>query len=265
MKTKARLGQHFLKDKKVLASIVAAGKLKKNDYVLEIGPGKGMLTKELLKYAGHVTTIEKDPILAEKISTQFKNEIDSGFLELIIADVRDVDLKKYHFSKHPFKLIANIPYYITGELLRTFLSGKIKPTMIVFLLQKEVARRIVGHSLGEKESVLSISVKAFGSPKYIRTVGKKAFRPEPNVSSAVLMIEDINNKKLADINERFFFEVVKTGFAQKRKFLKSNLKSLIKPELLTAMFHKLNIPSNVRAEDISLENWIQITRHFKKR
>ncbi len=266
MKTRARLGQHFLKDKKVLNSIIESAKLKKDDYVLEIGPGKGVLTRELLKYAGHVTAIEKDPTLGEKISEEFKNEIASGLLELVIADVRNIDLRKYNFSKHPFKLVANIPYYISGELLKMFLSGKVKPMLIVFLLQREVARRIIGKTAtGGKESILSISVKVFGTPKYIQTVRKKAFQPEPAVSSAILMIEDINNKRFIDIDERKFFEVVKTGFAQKRKYLKSNLKPLIKSELLANIFHELNISSNVRAEDIRLEDWIQITHCLNKK
>jgi len=266
MKTRARLGQHFLKDKKILLSIIAAADLQKNDHVLEIGPGKGVLTHELLERAGHVIAVEKDSSLAEALSLRFKDEITKGKLELIVGDIRNIDLKKLGFSTRPFKLIANIPYYITGELLKTFLGGAIKPIQIVFLMQKEVAERILGKSTrGEKESILSISVKAYGSPRYIRTVSKKSFSPEPSVSSAILAIEEISDKKLSGLKDKVFFEVVKTGFAQKRKFLKSNLKTLVPSEALDEAFNVLNIRDKARAEDISFEDWVGLTRLLQKR
>jgi len=266
MKTRARLGQHFLKDKKILSSIIAAADLQKNDRVLEIGPGKGVLTNELLKHVEHVTAIEKDSALVETLSERFKDDIVAKKLELIKGDVRNIDLNKLSFSKQPFKLIANIPYYITGELLKTFLGGKIKPERIVFLMQKEVAERILGKSTrGDKESILSLSVKAYGAPHYIRTVSKKSFSPEPSVSSAVLAIEDISDKRLSGVAEKTFFEVVKTGFAQKRKFLKSNLKTLEQTDVLEEVLNELNIPNKARAEDVSFEDWVELTRHLQKR
>ena len=179
-----------------------------------------------------------------------------------------------------YKLIANIPYYITGEITRKFLSGDFQPSLIVVLVQKEVAERITtsvhgGTKIKEgKESILSISVKAYGEPKYIQTVKAGCFFPPPKVDSAILLIDNISKNRFCHSRpvresmdprirkddtkkqEQKFFKILKTGFAHKRKTLSSNLKELIPKEKLNA----LKIKENERAENLSLEQWLQIAK-----
>jgi 16S rRNA (adenine1518-N6/adenine1519-N6)-dimethyltransferase len=158
------------------------------------------------------------------------------------------------FPKGEYVIAANIPYYITGELLRTALTSKNQPQQIALLIQKEVAERI---ARSKKESILSLSVKAYGTPKYIKTVSKGSFNPPPSVESAVLSIADISRINFKNASDEAFFTVMKAGFAQKRKTLGGNLKKAFGVrgvEALTAC----DIPLNARAEDIPLEKWLRV-------
>jgi len=259
MINKPNLAQHFLKSKKALNAIIQSAELTKNDIVLEIGPGEGILTEELLKFAGRVVAVEKDSELVHHLEKKFSTEIETGALSLVEGDIRHFDISKHQLHSGKYKLIANIPYYITGELLRTFLEGATKPSRLVFLIQKEVAERI---ARSKKESILSLSIKAYGTPRYIQTVPKGAFSPPPTVDSAVLLIENISQKTLQNIDDKYFFSIIKKGFSQKRKMLKGNLKGLIEQETLEQIFLKLNIPQNVRAEDLPLKTWINLAQHL---
>jgi 16S rRNA (adenine1518-N6/adenine1519-N6)-dimethyltransferase len=256
MLKKKSLGQNFLKSPKIVGDIVLAGKVKSEDTVLEIGPGEGAMTKELLKFALKVITIEKDHRLIPILEEKFKEEIKLGRLEIIEADILDFDISNKEFVKNPYKIIANIPYYITGQIIRKFLESEHKPTTMTLLVQKEVAERIVARD--EKESLLSLSVKVFGDPKIIRTVGRGAFSPVPNVDSAVINIENISDKKLGDVNPKFFFEVLHSGFAHKRKQLLPNLSSIFEKEKLMKVFEELSLDKKTRAEDVSLSKWVEL-------
>src|SRR3989339_1429944 len=168
-KPKKSLGQNFLKSEKIAEEIVSAGEVGSDDIILEVGPGKGILTEKLLEKAKKVIAVEKDEQLAEFLKEKFKN---NPKLEIIRGDIlkfspmsrRDLDIGRY-------KIIANIPYYITSHLLRTFLESDYQPSLMVLMVQKEVAERIVG----AKESILSISVKAYGRPEIIRYVSAGNF------------------------------------------------------------------------------------------
>src|SRR3990167_6163537 len=163
---KKSLGQHFLRNRAILKRIVEAGNISAEDTVLEVGPGEGVLTELLLKQAGKVIAVEKDDRLIPVLEQKFAAEIASGEFELIHADILEFSIFNFQFSKKPYKIVANLPYYITGQFLRKFLQGtECPPHTMVLLLQKEVARRIVASD--KKESILSISVKAYGTPKYI--------------------------------------------------------------------------------------------------
>ena len=254
MLAKKSLGQHFLHEKRVIEDIVRTSGVTKGDRVLEIGPGEGVLTLGLLKAGANVMVIEKDqrlvPILAEK----FKKEIKNKQLKLVHKDILEWSVEKI---KKPYKLVANIPYYITGQILRLFLENKNQPDSMTLLVQKEVAERIVARD--KKESLLSLSVKVFGTPKYIKTVGRGAFRPAPSVDSAILNIENIEKNKLNNgLNEEFFFKIIHLGFAHKRKQLLSNLSSVYKKENLLEAFKTCGIDAKVRAEDVSLEKWLKL-------
>jgi len=260
MKAKKSLGQNFLRSTSALAKIVSGGNVGRTDVVLEIGPGKGALTTKLLEVAQKVVAIEKDQDLIGFLQEKFQEELLSGKLEIIEGDVLDFDeshMKKYGDS---YKLIANIPYYITGEILEKFLSSEHQPTTIVFLLQKEVVDRIVAKD--NKESILSMSVNIYGTPHYIQKVPAKAFNPAPKVDSAILAITDISKEKLKGITEKAFFACVKQGFAHKRKKLVNNLEKTI-PK---ARFYEICIASGIdpetRAENLTVEQWITLAKEY---
>lgn len=257
MRAKKRLGQHFLKDKSVVKTVIDAGNLSDDDLVLEIGPGKGVLTEAILGRGARVVAVEKDPDMVKILEEKFSEEVKKGKLLVAKKDIRDFESYSAKLLKgEKYKLLANIPYYITGEIIRTFLSSPNQPNLMVLLVQNEVADRIVAKD--GKESVLSISVKAYGRPRKIKKVSKKAFSPVPKVDSAVLAIENINKDLFRDISEEKFFKVLKAGFAHKRKKFLSNLEAICEREKIKNVFHRLGIPENTRAEDVSLENWKRI-------
>ncbi len=252
---KKSLGQHFLKDLGVINDTVRAGNIKKEDTVLEIGPGEGILTKALLLTGAHVICVEKDDRLIPELQKTFTKEIALKQLNLIHADILDLELP--HIATSPYKVVANIPYYITGQIIRMFLESDRQPESMTILVQKEVAERIVGS--GGKESLLSLSVKAYGEPRMLRVVPRGAFTPQPEVDSAVLCIENISKEKFFNISEKRFFEIIHAGFAHKRKQFLPNLSVLYKKELLLKAFKKLGLDNKCRAEDLTFETWIKIT------
>lgn len=254
MFAKKSLGQNFLMHAQTAARIADAAQLTKESTVLEIGPGTGMLTKELLARAGRVIAIEADGDLIPGLSERFSEECASGKLELIHGDVRAFDPGSI---AGPYVLAANIPYYITGEILRTFLGAAHKPQSITVLVQKEVAERIARST---KESLLSLSVKAYGTPIYRFTVPRGAFVPAPNVDSAVLSITAIAQDAFSSPEEEeLFFSMLRAGFAQKRKRLARNLEAVSARERVQAAFATLGLEDNVRAEDIPLTTWRALT------
>ena len=275
-KPKKSLGQNFLKSEKVAEEIVSAGEVCPDDIVLEVGPGKGILTEKLLEKAKKVIAVEKDEELVYFLSQKFSEEIKNEKLELISGDILHLEAK----LPSEYKIIANIPYYITSHLLRTFLESDCQPSLMVLMIQKEVAERIVGakrkakrnfsrftlprSGVGSdasqnfalpfsKESLLSISVKAYGCPEIIRYAPAGYFSPAPKVDSAVIKISGISKKFFQDIGEKKFFETVKKGFSQKRKMLINNLKAQ-KDDFTTC-----NIGEKARAENLSLEQWKCLT------
>jgi 16S rRNA (adenine1518-N6/adenine1519-N6)-dimethyltransferase len=250
---KKSLGQHFLTSSKAIDDIVSAGKVSKEDTVVEIGPGEGVLTKKLLWEGARVIAVEKDDRLIPELSKTFAKEIASEQLNLIHADILEREIP---LPEGNYKVVANIPYYITGRILRMFLEGKRQPTSMTLLVQKEVAERIVARD--GKESLLSLSVKIFGEPRMVRIVGRGAFNPPPNVDSAVIHIENISKKNLQEFSEKDFFALIHAGFAHKRKQLLPNLTSIYPKNRLEDAFAKTGIDSKCRAEDVPLLTWISL-------
>jgi len=278
---KKSLGQHFLRSESALQKIVEAARLSPEDTVLEVGPGEGVLTERLLQKAGKVIAVEKDDRLVPILEHRFRNEIAEGKLTLIHADVLKFSIFNFQFPKKAYKIVANLPYYITGQFLRKFLQEtECSPETMVLLLQKEVAKRIVASD--KRESILSISVKAYGVPRYVATVKAGAFLPPPKVDSAILAIENISKEFFAsfchshgdgnpekeqkvldsrfrgnDIRraEKCFFELLKKGFAHPRKLLSSNLG--IPASVLLAC----GIAQTARAENLTPEQWRHLARN----
>lgn len=258
---KKSLGQNFLKSKTALLKMLEAGEVCADDTILEVGPGKGALTEKLLEKAKKVIAVEKDHRLIELLQEKFATEITIGKLEIVHADILDFDQIKYGLSQNNYKIIANIPYYITGQFLRKFLETNNQPSKIVVMVQKEIAQRIIASDphggADKKESLLSISVKAFGTPKIIMRVGKENFSPAPKVDSAILLISNISKKFFIDnqISEEVFFAVIHAGFAHKRKMLASNLRASFPNIDWEEKFSVKKLSPKIRAENLTLSDW----------
>jgi 16S rRNA (adenine1518-N6/adenine1519-N6)-dimethyltransferase len=249
---KKSLGQNFLKSKSALTAMIKAGEIIAGDTVLEIGPGKGALTEKLLETGAKIIAVEKDDRLIEFLEEKFAEEMQDGAFRLVHADILEMDVKILGLKNHTYKLIANIPYYITGLIFRKFLEGDTQPEKLVMMVQKEIADRIIARD--GKESLLSLSVKVYGEPQKIMKVEKENFSPAPKVDSAILLVDNISKDFFKEISERRFFEVIKAGFAHKRKVLIANLKNITKKDLKN-IFAELKISEKARAEDIKLEDW----------
>lgn len=253
MYAKKSLGQNFLKSEKTLNQIVEAGRLSSSDTVLEIGPGLGALTSWLLYSGAKVIGVEKDDDLTIELEKMFAPEIKSGQLTLMNEDILDFDPRWERY-----KLIANIPYNITGAILEKFLSSSNQPELMVVLVQKEVAERIIARN--NKESILSISIKIYGEPKLVDTVKAGSFSPAPKVDSAILAIYNVSKSFFEENNvtEEHFFRILKSGFASKRKKLSSNLSVVFDKAKVLEVFKNLSLSENTRAEDVPLSVWKEL-------
>lgn len=253
MQPKKSLGQNFLMHPQTAERIASVAPIGALDTVLEIGPGTGMLTRPLLATGRTVYAVEADYQLIPALRERFSKEVEEGRLILRQEDIRSFSPDVIPGS---YALVANIPYYITGEIIRQFLTARHKPTSMTLLVQKEVAERI---ARSKKESLLSLSVKAFGVPKYCFTVPRGAFRPAPNVDSAVLSIDTIRTDAFANSEqEQRFFDVLHAGFSQKRKRLAKNLEQLYPKEQVLSAFEQLGLAPGLRAEDLSVSGWREL-------
>lgn len=262
-----KLGQHFLKSESIARKIVETAALTPNDIVLEVGPGKGILTAELLKRAKKVVAVEKDARLVEFLKKKFFSQLgdQTSKLEIIHEDVLG-------FFQSPsqgrtlgiYKIVANLPYYITSRFLRLFLESDFRPAEMTLMIQKEVAQRIA--SQPPKTNLLAISVQVFGQPKIAFKVSRKYFSPAPKVDSAVITIADISRDFFIknNIEEKEFFALIKAGFSHKRKLLVNNLGAeSSSKEKWREIFKKCGIPEKARAENLSLQNWVCLIKHLK--
>ena len=248
------LGQNFLIDDNIIRKILNVSNPSKNDLILEIGPGTGRLTLELSKKAKQVIAIEKD----EKMCIILKN-LGLKNVKIINKDILKVDFDK-EIPKN-YKVIANIPYYLTSRLIRKLLEGENKPSTITLMIQKEVAKRICDTK--EKSNVLSLSVWFYAKPEIQFFVSKNSFYPKPKIDSAVIKIVPHEKKYSKEFNRKFF-KIIKAGFSHPRKQLINNFSEKLKKEKKTikSWLTNNNIPHNQRAEDITLEKWINLTISF---
>jgi 16S rRNA (adenine1518-N6/adenine1519-N6)-dimethyltransferase len=260
MKAKKSLGQHWLKSEKALSQIIDASDIHADDLILEIGPGEGALTKRLILLAGKVIAVEKDRELISALTETFSEAIEQNRLDIIEGDILTWDPS---MLKKPYKLIANIPYYITGAIIEKFLSINNQPALMVLLMQREVAERIV--SRDGKESILSIAVKAYGTPKIIAKVPPGAFAPAPTVDSSILLIKDINRDFFKDCDEMLFFKILKAIFGKKRKQIGGSLSNILKNrELALSILDAVGIDAKTRPEEIDLHTWKALIQALQK-
>jgi len=258
-----RLGQNFLVDEGVFKKIIEAANLLKDDIVLEVGPGIGNLTLELAKRVKKVIAIEKDSGMIEVLRINLKNFKN---VEILKGDALKIIGHKLSATASilwpRYKVVANIPYYLTSPLIRKFLEAKNQPKEMILMVQKEVAQRICARP--PKMSILAVSVQFYSKPEIISFVSKKSFWPSPKVDSAIIKISALNQRKKSAFNQRFF-KIVKAGFSQPRKQLVNNLSEKLKIEKkkIREWLLKNNIQPAQRAETLKIENWINLTKNYK--
>jgi len=265
LRARKSLGQHFLVDEDILKLILDAAQLTPTDTVIEVGPGLGVLTRELAGQAGWVISIELDDRLADalkKTLAPFDNVVIINE-DVLGTDPRELLQTRVAFPDilRPYKVVANLPYYITSPVLRHFLEAPVKPETMIIMVQKEVAEAIVAGP-GQR-SVLSISVQFYGNPSIVGYVPASAFYPPPEVDSAILKI-DVYSRPAVDVDEEGFFRLVKAGFTAARKqAVNSFMKGLGLPrEDVLAQFEKAEIDPKRRAETFTLEEWAKLWRVF---
>jgi len=301
-RSRKRLGQNFLVDKRVLGKIIEAANLGKEDTVLEIGAGIGTLTLELAKKAKKVIAVEKDPKMCEILHETMKGYEN---VEIIQGDILKLEIFNFQFSifkQKPnaknqmpktkckiqntrYKVVANLPYYITSPVIRKFLEAENPPSEMILMVQKEVAQRICARP--PRMNLLAVSVQFYAEPKIVSYVSKNSFWPSPKVDSAIIKIA--RNKNQETVNKELFFKIVKAGFSQPRKQILNNLsKGLalrsstaahskpspnglalsspnglkLEKEAVQGWLLKNNIQPTQRAETLSIRDWINLTNTF---
>jgi len=267
LKARKRLGQHFLIDGEVLQLITSAAELTPADIILEIGPGLGVLTRELARRVGWVIAVELDSKLAAILKQTLASSnnvtiINENILHIDPATLLREQKAKFPPAISPYKVVANLPYYITSPVLRHFLEASVKPEIMIVMVQKEVAEAIVAEP-GQR-SVLSISVQFYGKPRIVSYVPAHSFYPAPEVDSAILRIDLYPQPAVAVTDVRGFFELVRAGFTASRKQIANSLAQgtgLPKTEAL-ALLERADIVPQRRAETLTLEEWAQLWRVF---
>lgn len=256
---KKSLGQNFLVDKEVLKNIIDAAELSEEDNVLEIGPGKGVLTNELVRRTGKVIAIEKDEKLSVLMDSRLHGNDKARVME---GDILDINLPKLieENNFYNYKIVANIPYYITGKLLQLFLETKYPPRSMTLLVQKEVAERICAGAGGM--SIIAVSVQYYGQPSIKGLVSRECFEPVPKVDSAIIKINLLDKKVLNEKKQKSeeFFRLVKIGFSSPRKTLVNNLSNGLglDKEIIGSIIERNNFKESTRAQELRVEDWEKI-------
>lgn len=245
---KKSLGQHWLRDRLVLEHIANCAEITPTDTVLEIGPGLGTLTSELLRRASKVTAVEFDQDLARRLPAQFPGKN----LEVVVSDILAYDLSA---QPRGYKVVANVPYYITSKIVQLLMTSQNKPAIAVLLIQKEVAERLAA-TPGDM-SILAISAQIFAEVSLGDVVPAELFTPPPKVDSQVVVLKTRQTPLVARADEKQFFKVVKAGFSAKRKKLRSSLAGGlgISKQEAEALLKQASISPDARAEDLSIEEW----------
>ena len=261
-----RFAQHWLRSEKALNKIVAAAEVQQSDRVLEIGPGLGILTRRLLAQAESVVAVEIDRDLCRQLNKSLGSPenlllLQGDFLTLDLATLVD-PFSTFHY---PHKVVANIPYNITGLILEKLLGTIAQPNetyeVIVLLVQKEVAERIVAKPGTKAFGGLSVRVQYLAKCEYICDVPAKAFYPPPKVDSAVVRLSP-QPPAVSVLNPQLLDKLVKQGFANRRKMLRNNLKSMVESDRLSQLLEQLNINPQARAENLSVQDWVRLSNQL---
>ncbi len=251
------LGQHFLHDESVILDMLEAANINKSDTVLEVGPGLGVLTSALVQRAGHVVVFELDDKLADIVESQRAEN-----LTVMRGDALELPLPP-RGSALPYKVVANIPYSITGKLIRHLITSLSGPISMTLLVQKEVAERMCAKP--GQMSALSVAVQLHGTARIVRIVPPEAFYPAPKVDSAVVHV-DLSGGLTLDVEEKAFMRLVKFGFSQKRKQLKNTLAAglRVEPAEIEKLLVKVRLAPTARAQELSMTQWRLLYDLFEK-
>lgn len=259
MTPKKSLGQHFLTCGWVVDALLDAADIGPADTVVEIGPGTGVLTMPLAGRAGRVIAVEKDDVLAADLAQQSPPNV-----EVVHGDI--LSLVKPNFTRErSYKVVANIPYYLTSRLLRLLLEGEHKPERIVLTIQKEVAERIT--AIPPDMSILALSVQAYGTPRIVTSVPASCFDPRPDVDSAVITITDISDIffKKNGVDTEFFFRIARTAFGQKRKQIINPLATIAgTKQKAAAALKAAGLDPRVRPQELSLDQWAALVTNLSQ-
>ncbi|KKP57555.1 MAG: Ribosomal RNA small subunit methyltransferase A [Candidatus Moranbacteria bacterium GW2011_GWF2_34_56] len=253
------LGQHFLNNPDIVNQIIEAANIKENEAVLEIGPGEGILTEKICQKAKKVISIELDDKLRANLERKFDNQSN---LEIIFEDILKVNLPKLIDEQQMshYKVIANIPYYITSKIIRLFLETTHQPDELILMIQKEVAQRIVAPK--GQMSILAASVQYYAKAEILFDVTKDNFNPPPKVDSSVIKISNI--KEVNPTKDKKFFRVVRAGFCARRKTLINNLSNSfhIDKKDVERILQEAGFLPNTRAQELSVSDWEKLADLF---
>ncbi|MBN1258827.1 ribosomal RNA small subunit methyltransferase A [Candidatus Peregrinibacteria bacterium] len=251
---KKSFGQNFLVDEEALERIVQTANIHSSDTVVEVGPGTGFLTERLIQKAKRVITVEFDADMVEVMKRRFKGVPN---LEIIHSDILNWRIDRYGLKNKGYKVVANIPYYITSPLIKHFLQSACRPNKMVILVQKEVAEKVIGKT---GKSVITIETQVFGRPEIVAIVKAASFYPTPKVDSAVLRIEVYEKPLVPERELKDFFRVVHGGYSQKRKKLRNTLAAAwrVEPAEAEVIIKKAGLDPDLRPEDLEIGDWIKL-------
>ena len=266
IKANKRFGQNFLIDDNILENIVEVSNISKSDLVIEIGPGLGNLTEYIIDKAGYMLLVEIDNKMIQILNERFKEKdnyslLNNDVLKINLDEKIDEIEKKLNIKFNKIKVVANLPYYITTPILFKLLQDESRIDSITVMVQKEVAERMVAHSKTKDYGILTLMVKYLSDANIEFVVPKESFIPAPNVTSAIISLR--KNKKFRVNDEKIFFDLIHKSFAKRRKTMinslyLSNFNGMDK-ENLNQIFNQLGIDKNVRAEELEIEDYINIT------
>ena len=258
-RAKKSLGQNFLVDSRVRAKIVEAADISPTDTILEVGPGRGFLTKALVERAGSVVAVELDDVLIPPLREKFA---DCDNVEIVEGDARAVDIDSLVGTATEYKVVANLPYYAATPIVRRFLEATHKPTTLVVMVQKEVGLEMTAPP--GKMGILSVATQIYGSPHIVTSVPPKAFRPSPNVTSAVIRIDTYAEPAVKFDGAEKFFTLVRAGFSTPRKQIHNSLKNGlgIESKEIMALLGNAKISATRRAQTLSIKEWADLYREY---
>jgi 16S rRNA (adenine1518-N6/adenine1519-N6)-dimethyltransferase len=262
LRANKRLGQNFLINQDIIDEVIDKANINKDDVVLEIGPGLGSLTKALIDNAGKVIVVELDNNMVNILQNRFMN---CDNLEIIQGDILKLNFNEIINSNKRIKVVANLPYYITTPIIMKLLEDRLNIESIVVMVQKEVGERICAKPGSKVYGAITVSINYYSDSKIIIDVSKKNFLPQPEVDSCVVKLDILDKPPVYIKDEKLFFNLIKTGFSQRRKTILNSLSSgSFSKDVINNIFRRINLDGKLRVEDLSLQDFANISNELVK-